>query len=235
MRRLPLAPSLRRIAAVAAASAVALLLAACQPAQETTPRYSPTPNPQPVERYKVTVEVTNAPGEFASAEGVIHFAILGDNLKCVPNSPVGAKLGPTEWRETFLLRKTSSTMFEGEVAADAFMPNDDYGLGPCTWEPVLIDARLQNRVNVHIGSVSIVWSGAAKHRIADGLYRGRRAFRLSVWDNDRLLPDDPPLKPRDSPPLFSGGHDDARKPIEPADFSTWYFITVTAQSMDPSP
>jgi hypothetical protein len=224
MRRLPLTfvPLL----------AAALLTACWQQPIETR---LPTPNPNPVERYKVTVEVTNAPGEFNSAEGVIHFAILGDNLTCVPNDAVGAKRGPTEWRETFPLEKTSATTFKGEVAADAFLPNDDYGLGACVWEPVLVDARLHNGLNTHIGSVSIVWSGAAKHRIADGLYRGRRGFGIGLFNRDRRLPDDPPPAPGDPPPFFSGGHSDARQPIDPARLAERYYITVTAQRMDPTP
>jgi hypothetical protein len=242
MRRLSSTSFLRCLAAAATAATLAMLLAACQPAQERLKTRLPTPNPHPVERYKVTVEVTNAPGEFQSAEGFVLFQITGETRSCVPNLASGAKAAADSGlKMPFALSKTSPTTFEGEVVLDQFVPHDDYGLGPCDWQAFGLNADLWNGVNRHRGFVFLAPTGGAfakgaeNYRIADGLYRGRRAFLLSVWDNDRLLPDDPPPKPGDPPPSFSGGHSDARHLIDPARLATRYYITVTAQRMDPSP
>jgi hypothetical protein len=141
----------------------------------------------------------------------------------------------------FALRKTSATTFEGEAVLDQFIPGDDYGLGPCDWQAFGLDVRLMNGVNIHIGDLMLPQgrggfvAGTDRFRVAEGLYRGRRAFRLTVWDNDRQLPSDAPRQANDPLPFFAGGYDDPLKPIDPSDFSTYYFVTVTAERMDPSP
>lgn len=217
-----------------------LLLAGCW--QQPIETRLPTPNPNPVERYRVTVEVTNAPGEFKSAEGFVLFQITDESRKCVPRQPNGAlAAADSGLRMPFELRKISPTTFEGETVLDQFVPNDDYGLGMCDWQPIGLNARLHNGVNIHSTNMQLSLPGSSfeigdeQFRIADGLYRGRRAFRLSVWDNDRQLPSDPPPTLDDPLPFFSGGYDDSKRVIVPEDFKTHYFITVTAQRMDPSP
>ena len=195
-----------------------------------------------MERYRVTVEVINAPGDFTSAEGLVRFQITDATRKCVPNQPNGAKAAATAGLTMpFDLRKTSLTTFEGEAVLDQFIPNDDYGLGLCDWQPIGVGARLHNGINIH--SVDAYFSlpgsgfeaGDERFRIADGLYRGRRAFGLGIFHRDRLLPSDPPPDRGDPRPFFSGGYDNIQRAIKPEDFKTHYFVTVTAQRMDPSP
>jgi hypothetical protein len=218
--------------------AAALLTACWQQPIETR---LPTPNQNPQERYRVMVEVTNAPGVFERAEGFVLFQMTDDTRSCVPNQPNGAKAAATAGlKMPFALTKTSPTTFEGVAVLDQFVPNDDYGLGPCDWQTIGVDARLHNGINIHSADVELSLPGSGfeagdeRTRISDGLYRGRRAFRLGIWGKDRMFPDDPP-RPADSPQIFSGGYDDIRRLIEPEDFKTYYFITVTAQRMDPSP
>jgi hypothetical protein len=220
-------------------AAVALLTACWQQPIETR---LPTPNPNPVERYKVTVDVTNAPGEFKTAKGFVLFQITDATRKCVPLQPNGAAAAADSGlRMPFSLRKTSATTFEGEAVLDQFAPNDDYGLGKCDWQTIGIDADLFNGINRHNSSVSLSLPGSGfeagdeQFRIAEGLYRGRRAFTLDTFSADRLLDSDPPPEPDDPPQFFAGGYDDAKRVIEPEDFATHYFITVSAQRMDTSP
>ena len=218
----------------------AALLAGCW--QQPIETRLPTPNPNPVERYRVTVEVTNAPGEFTSAEGFVLFQITDATQKCVPLQPNGASAAATAGlRMPFSLRRKSANTFEGEAVLDQFVPNDDYGLGLCDWQTIGIDADLFNGINRQNAGVALSLPGSGfeagddRYRVADGLYRGRRAFTLDTFSADRLLPGDPPPKPDDPLPFFSGGYSDALKPIDPSRFSERYFITVTAERMDPSP
>jgi hypothetical protein len=228
-----------RCALLASLLALSALLAGCW--QQPIETRLPTPNPNPTERYLVTVEVTNAPGEFNSAEGFVLFQMNDETRQCVPNQPNGAKAAATSGLEMpFTLTKTAVNTFEGVAVLDQFVPNDDYGLGLCDWTPFLVKAQLNNGVNLHNGFVDVATSKQSsrpdeKFRVADGHYRGRRAFRLSIWDNDRALPSDPAPKANDPLPFFSGGYSDAKQMIVPADFNNYYFITVTAQRMDPSP
>jgi hypothetical protein len=220
--------------------AVAALITGCW--QQPIETRLPTPNPNPVERYKVTVEVTNAPGEFTSAKGFVMFQITDATRKCVPLQPNGAAAAADSGlRMPFSLRKTSATTFEGEAVLDQFVPNDDYGLGKCDWQTIGIDVDLFNGINRHNSSVSFSLPGSGfeagdqQFRIAEGLYRGRRGFGLGVFHRDRVLPSDPPPKPDDPLPFFAGGYSDSKQPINPARLNERYYITVTAQRMDPSP
>lgn len=218
----------------------AALLAGCW--QQPIETRLPTKNPNPQERFHITVEVTNAPGEFQSAEGLVQFQMTDETLPCVPTQPNGAKAAATAGLTMpFELRKTSPTTFEGEAVLDQFVPNDDYGLGLCDWQTIGVEARLRNGVNVHSVDVQLSLPGSGfeagdeRFRVSDVLYRGRRAFTLDTFAADRLLPDQPPPKSGTPPPFFSGGYSDALKPIDPARFNERYYITVTAQRMDPSP
>lgn len=193
MRR-PFAHSLSRAARLIIA---ALLLAGCW--QQPIETRLPTPNPNPVERYKVTVEVTNAPGEFKSAEGFVLFQMTDESRKCVPRQPNGAlAAADSGLRMPFELRKTSPTTFEGEAVLDQFVPNDDYGLGKCDWQTIGIDVDVINGINRHNATVMIGLPGtgfervSGDYRIADGLYRGRRAFTIDTFGADRPLKSDPP-------------------------------------------
>jgi len=221
---------------------LAALLAACSAAPDVVTRL-PTPNPNPVERFKVTVEVSNAPGEFESAEGFVLFQVTDQSMSCLPRSEFSGapSVSYAGLMEPFSLKKTSPTTFEGVAALDQFVPSDDYGLGPCDWQPANITARLNNGINVHSSFVGAGLPNSAfdayvsQFRLSDGLYRGRRAFRLSVYDNDRLLPTDPEPEPDTPLPIFSGGYDDAKPPINPVDFDTYYFITITAERLEHTP
>jgi hypothetical protein len=239
MRRLPPDKNAHRFP-LAVLLLPVLLLAGCW--QQPIETRLPTPNPNPVERYRVTVEVTNAPGEFTSAEGLVRFQMTDATRRCVPLQPNGATAAATAGLEMpFELRKTSATTFEGEAVLDPFVPHDDYGLGPCDWQTIGVGARLSNGTNVHSVDTQLSLPGSGfeagddRYRVADGRYRGRRAFTLDTFSADRLLPGDPPPKPDDPLPFFSGGYSDSLKPIDPSRFSERYFITVTAERMDPSP
>jgi len=218
------------------------LLAACSAAPDVVTRL-PTPNPNPVERYRVTVEVSNAPGEFESAEGRVHFQVTKDTMSCIPRAefsgaPLVAYAG---LEEAFPLRKTGPTTFEGFANIDQFVPNDDYGLGPCRWEPFDVSARLYNGVNIHRAFVGVALvdgafeAGSTAFQIADGLYRGRSAYGMALFTRDRLLPDDPPLKPGDPLPLFSGGQANPKLGEGPPPDPNRYYITINAERLEHTP
>ena len=221
---------------------LATLLAACSAAPDVVTRL-PTPNPNPVERFKVTVEVSNAPGEFESAEGFVLFQVTDDTRSCLPRAefsgaPLVAYAG---LRMPFPLTKTSPITFEGVATLDQFVPKDDYGLGPCEWQTIGLDADLFNGINRHVVGAQLSLTGSGfeagddRYRLADGIYRGRSAFTLDTFNADRLLPQHPPLESGDPLPLFSGGQANPKLGEGPPPDPNRYYITITAERLEPVP
>jgi len=218
------------------------LLAACSAAPDVVTRL-PTPNPNPVERYKVTVEVSNAPGEFESAEGMVRFQMTDDTRSCLPRAefsgaPLVAYAG---LRMPFPLTKTSPTTFEGMATLDQFVSNDDYGLGACDWQPIGVGAYLFNGINRHSVGTQLSLTGSGfeagdeRYRLADGLYRGRSAFNKELFTRTKLVQSSPEPAPHDPLALFSGTQEDGTRPIRSEFFDSYYFITITAERLEPSP
>ncbi len=204
----------------------------------------PTENPEPKVSYRITAEATpNTPGEFLSAEGRIHFQLTDATRPCIPKHPISGKpkVRMAGLTPTFEMKKIGPNRFEGVAVLDQFVPTDSFGLGACVWEPTGVSVKLFNGINHHDPGVGLPLPGGAfeagnkDFRVADGLYRGRRAYGLGVFSRDRRLPDDPPPKPGDPAPVFAGGYSDALAPIDPDRLSERYYITLTAQRIEPTP
>jgi len=219
---------------------LAALLAACSAAPDVVTRL-PTSNPNPVERYKVTVEVSNAPGEFESAEGFVLFQVTDATMSCIPSAefsgaPLVAYAG---LRMPFPLTKVGPTTFEGVATLDQFVANDDYGLGSCEWQTIGLDADLFNGINRHVVGTQLSLTGSGfeagddRYRLADGLYRGRSAFNKELFTRTKLVQSSPEPAPDDPLALFSGTQEDGTRPIRSEFFDSYYFITISAERLEP--
>ncbi len=100
--------------------------------------------PQPKQAYRITLNITDAPGPFASAEGIAQYDVVnepecGNYLKSVGVFPRITS------NEPFALTRVSDTEFQGIVYVDLMLDEDYYGRGVCHWE--FTEARVRLKSN----------------------------------------------------------------------------------------
>ncbi len=121
---------------------VALITTACTNAMKT-PELKQNPNPK--QRYEVTMSIQDAPGPFDSVTGYVLYKVQND--LCVPISPgIGARMPP--YTKEPLQLKRAGDLYVGEFYADRMLDEDYYGLGLCKWAITVATVQLKARTNI---------------------------------------------------------------------------------------
>jgi hypothetical protein len=135
---------------------LAVALVACAPARndmhqtpaapESEQEQSPPPrrklNPTPQRAYRITLTLADAPGPFASVEGVVQYDVDNEAACGKVNPSTGTPYRMTTL-ELFDLRKVSDTEYRGTVYADLILDEDYYGKGVCRWEFTSVEIQLK--------------------------------------------------------------------------------------------
>lgn len=89
-------------------------------------------NPNPKQRYEITLKIHDAPGPFDSVTAKVGYQVV--NGECVPLTPgSGATIVPREYLPLALTR-VSEDSYKATLYLDRFQDEDYYGLGVCHWE-----------------------------------------------------------------------------------------------------
>lgn len=99
-------------------------------------------NPQPKQRYELTLTIANAPGPFASVEGLMQFDVK--TSKCLPPPKQNGGFPwprPTE-AIPIVWTRVSNTEYTSVVYTDGMIDEDYYGRGICRWEFIQAYAAL---------------------------------------------------------------------------------------------
>ncbi|WP_454257061.1 hypothetical protein [Pseudoxanthomonas mexicana] len=115
-----------------------LLLGACSKAPESPVAKT---NPNPKQRYEITVELVDPPQDIREISGVAHFGV--GTRTCLPYREKIARvtIGASYKREFALIRAGEST-YKGHIFLDWPIDQDYYGLGVCKWEITGVNAIL---------------------------------------------------------------------------------------------
>jgi hypothetical protein len=98
-------------------------------------------NPNPKQRYDITLKIDHAPGPFDSVTGSLDYQV--SNGRCVPLTPgSGATIVPNE-HIPFTLTRVDDDVYKGTLYTDRFLDEDYYGLGVCQWEFVAVGIELK--------------------------------------------------------------------------------------------
>lgn len=89
-------------------------------------------NPNPKQRYEITMTILGAPGPFDSIEGYMGYDI--ENKKCIPEDPVSGKRSMPDATAAFAFIRLSDNIYKGVIYMDYFSDEDYYGLGVCRWQ-----------------------------------------------------------------------------------------------------
>ncbi len=100
-------------------------------------------NPARKNRYEVTVNIKDAPGGFASVEGVESY--YAPNCKYTTNRMMGATSNPS-FDQKIPLKKVGDMAYMGVFYTDSPLNEDYYGQGVCKWENIGISVRLRATV-----------------------------------------------------------------------------------------
>jgi hypothetical protein len=114
----------------AAAALTAGMVSGCA-SPSGKPEYKHNPNPK--ERYEITMTIQEAPGAFEGIVGSMQYLVPDDS--CVPESdPInGIRKNPKEWVR-YPVEKVSDNQYRAVVWADGMVDENYYGLGVCKWE-----------------------------------------------------------------------------------------------------
>lgn len=114
-----------------AATLCLALLAAC----EGEPRHqSPAAktNPNPVERYAITVRLVDPPPDIQGISGVAHF---GTDRGCLPyRERINRITISARYEHPFALEPIGDNTYRGHIYLDWPVDEDYYGLGVCHWK-----------------------------------------------------------------------------------------------------
>jgi len=100
-------------------------------------------NPNPKQRYEITLRIDHAPGPFDAVTGSVDYRVT--NGRCVPMTPVSGATVVPEKNVPLVLTRVSDNVYRGELYADLFQDEDYYGMGVCHWELVAAGAELKIR------------------------------------------------------------------------------------------
>lgn len=113
-----------------------LLLAAC--GKNPQPPVAQT-NPNPTQRYEITVELIDPPADIQSLVGEAHFGV--GTRACLPYRDRIARVTiGTSYKKEFALVPIGDNAYRGHVFLDWPVDEDYYGLGVCKWKIATIDA-----------------------------------------------------------------------------------------------
>ena len=108
----------------------ALLLGACSKTPESPVAKT---NPNPKQRYEITVELVDPPQDIREISGVAHFGV--GTRTCLPYREKIARVTiGASYKKEFALIRTSESTYKGHIFLDWPVDEDYYGLGVCKWE-----------------------------------------------------------------------------------------------------
>jgi hypothetical protein len=129
---------------------LALVVGACGASSMQKPELKKNPNPK--QRYQVTMTIKDAPGAFDSINGYAIYQVLND--VCVPLQPgSGARLAPYMRIPVTLTR--NGDLYVGAIYADQMLDEDYYGLGVCKWTLTIAAVELKARTNTFRAHLNI--------------------------------------------------------------------------------
>lgn len=93
-------------------------------------------NPKPAQVFELTVTIENAPGPFASINGVMQYDIT--NMDCLPPAEFfsGVQTTPISTFLPIALTKVADNTYRGRVALDGLLDGDYFGHGECHFKPI---------------------------------------------------------------------------------------------------
>ena len=116
----------------------ALPLGACSKAPESPVAKT---NPNPTQRYEITVELVDPPADIKRISGEAHFSI--PDVACMPTPDRIAGYTPgSRYIKNFSLTYAGSNTYKGHIFLDWPVDEDYYGLGVCKWEITGVNAIL---------------------------------------------------------------------------------------------
>ena len=108
----------------------ALLLGACSKTPESPVAKT---NPNPTQRYEITVELVDPPADIKRISGEAHFSI--PDVACMPTPDRIAGYTPgSRYIKNFSLTYAGSNTYKGHIFLDWPVDEDYYGLGVCKWK-----------------------------------------------------------------------------------------------------
>jgi len=116
------------------------LLGACGKSSRFEPPIAKT-NPNPTQRYEITVELFDPPPDIKSITGKAYFSIPDVICMPTPDRIAGYTPGSSYSKEFSLVRIDGNT-YQGHVFLDWPVDEDYYGLGVCKWEIAKVKAIL---------------------------------------------------------------------------------------------
>lgn len=90
-------------------------------------------NPHPKRAYRITLTIADAPGTFASVQGVAQYDVINSD-QCGKRLEFAGVTPSMRTNQPYELVKVSDTVYEGTVYADLMMDEDYCGRGVCRWE-----------------------------------------------------------------------------------------------------
>ena len=162
---------------------LALLLGACAKTPESPVAKT---NPNPTQRYEITVELIDPPRDIQKITGVAKFGV--GTRACLPYREKIARdtVGASSQKEFPLVRVSDNT-YKGHIFLDWPIDEDYYGLGVCEWRIGTVDAVFTRDRELTQSALLI---GSEVTHEADTLSYCRRNMR---GDQDRFcsIPIDP--------------------------------------------
>lgn len=109
-----------------------LLLVACGKRPRFEPPVAKT-NPNPTQRYEITVELIDPPQDIRSIVGEAHFSV--DTRACLPYQDRIARVTiGTSYKKGFALTPIGDNTYRGHIFLDWPIDEDYFGLGMCSWK-----------------------------------------------------------------------------------------------------
>jgi hypothetical protein len=116
----------------------ALLLGACSKTPESPIAKT---NPNPTQRYEITVELVDPPRDIRKISGVAHFGV--STRACLPYREKIARVTiGASYKKEFPLVRVNDNTYRGHVFLDWPIDEDYYGLGVCKWVVTGVDTIL---------------------------------------------------------------------------------------------
>lgn len=103
-------------------------------------------NPEPRERYEITMTIQDAPGPFTDIGGWVQYDV--SNKDCAPTRETFQTvhyLTPEKFFLPLTFREVGDGVYTAEVAVDALLDEDYFGLGVCRWRMTFANAALKGR------------------------------------------------------------------------------------------
>lgn len=98
-------------------------------------------NPNPTQRYEITVELIDPPSDIQKITGIAHFGV--NTRACLPYREKIARVTiGASYEKEFSLIQTSENTYQGYIFLDWPINEDYYGLGVCRWEIATVDTVL---------------------------------------------------------------------------------------------